>query len=250
MSTHVSLEEVGDAVDLVEFALRRRLLAEADEDYRRLRDVYRDDPRFKELADLVADRLGLRVLGVSTFGLAVTPVEGSVFAARTGDYQQGMSPEHRVLHGLAHLGIAAYCFPTTGALSDARVVTIDPAKVIEELTETAKRMADDAPEEVPIDSEELREAWRAWLVLPPVAPGAKGERVRGSRLWYVQAALKWLTEQHMLAHDGTVWRTTDTYRVHVRDIASDVRFSLVQSYTEGDVDAPRTVAPAAEEVGA
>jgi hypothetical protein len=237
----VAMSEVSDAVELVDFALRKRLVAEADEDYRRLRDVYRDDPRFKQLVDLVADRLGLRVLGVSTFGLAVTPVDGSLFAARTSDYQTSMSVELRVLHGLAHLGVAAYCFPTTGALSDSRVVSIDPAKVSDELTETAKRMAADSPEEVSVDSEELREAWRAWLALPAVAPGKNGERPRQSRLWFVQHTLSWLTEQHMLVHDGTVWRTTDTYRVHVRDIASDVRFGLVRSYVEKDVDEPRAV---------
>jgi hypothetical protein len=195
MGPRVALAEVDDAVALVEFTLRRRLAAEADETYQRLRGRYRDEPEFTRLVDRVAGGLGLRVLGRSTFGLAVAPTEGSVFAARTGDYSKNLGVDLRVLHGLAHLGIAAYCFPTTAALAQSRVLTLEPAKVAAELTDTARRMAEDQPDEVPVDSEELREAWRAWLALPPSNTGVHGELKNKSRLSFVEQALAWLTDQ-------------------------------------------------------
>jgi hypothetical protein len=231
----VTLQQVEDAVDLVEFALRRRTSAEADDEFRRLRDDYRDQPRFADLVNTVVDRLGLRVVGESRFGLVLAPLEGSVFAARTGDYREGLAVEDRVLHGLAHLGIAAYCYPTANTLADSRVVSIDPVKVSGEITDAAQQLEADAPDEVAVDSEELREAWRAWLALPPNLSGKRGER-RGSRLWYVHQALRWLTEQQLLSYDGTVWRTTHAYQAHVADIASDVKFLLVRACTGEDPD--------------
>lgn len=200
--TKVTVREAADAASLIRFALRKRLLAETNEDYRRLCDLYRDEPRFAQLVTAVADGLELRILGVTAFGLTVTPAEGSVFAARTGDYRSGLTPELRVLHGLAHLGVAAYCFSTTASLADSRTIEVIPAKVVAELTEAAEQLADSAPDDVPVDSEELREAWRAWLALPPANPGAKGELANKSRLWFVQQAVRWLEDQQLLVANG------------------------------------------------
>lgn len=245
MSIH--LDDVTAATTLLAFALRPRRIANAHDTYAELRDRYRNDPAFARIVDAAAAGLELRTIGTSPFGLVITPEPGSVFAARTGDYHDvGTSVEHRLLHGLAHLGIAAYCYPTPAALGDPRTVRIAPAKVETETTEAAQRLAADAPDDAAVDSDELRDAWREWLALPPDHRTPTGRLAKhSSRAFYIETALRWLTDQGMLTYDGTQWRTTEAYRMHVHDIANDVRFTLVRSYVrDGDTPGPDTAEPA------
>lgn len=39
-----------------------------------------------------------------------------------------------------------------------------------------------------------------------------------------------------------MWRTTEPYRQHVKDIAADVKFGLVRSFMDVDVDEVRQTA--------
>lgn len=231
-----TLDDVAAANRLLAFALRPRRIADADDTYGQLRDRYRDEPSFTATVDAAAQGLALRVLSAGELGLVLTPEVGSVFAARTGDYAEvGSGVEHRLLHGLAHLAIAAYCYPTPSALGDLRVIRILPDRVEQETTEVAQRLAADAPDDVRVDSEELRDAWRAWLALPAVHRTGTGRLARhASRAYFLDAALRWLADQGLLTTDGESWATTDAYRVHVRDIANDVKFGLVRAHMDTD----------------
>lgn len=206
--------------------------------YAELRTRFADDVDFAQLVAAFAAGIGLRVLGRNADALVVGPTESSVFSARLSDYTHGSQRlsgfEQRLLAGFAHLGLAAYCFPTPESLTRPGTVRIVARTVAEELTETAEQLASDAPEGTPVDSEELCEAWRAWLALPKVAFTDSGKLAVGrSRLAYVTGALGWLSDQGLVRGEGDLWRNTDAYRIHVANAAQDVKLSIVRSYWPG-----------------
>lgn len=226
------LDDAEAAGTLLAYALQPATAG--DQPYARLLLRFADDQDFAQLVEAFGRGLGLRPLGRTPDRLVVGPEQQSPFAARQSDYVHGGQRlagfEQRLLAGFAHLGVAAYCFPTPDSLERTLTIRVTAAAVADELTETAGRLAADAPDDVAVDSEEVREAWRLWKALPRVSHTETGQLAKGrSRLAHVTAALQWLTDQHLLRAGDGVWRTTDAYRIHVARAASDVKLLLVRS---------------------
>src|SRR6266496_2761235 len=99
MSETVVMEDVVNGARLLAFGMRPKLIPS------------------RELTEAIAEGLGLTVLAVSSrTGVVLGPGEGSVFEQKFDDYaRRAVLGERRdlerVLHGIAHLAIAALAFP-------------------------------------------------------------------------------------------------------------------------------------------
>ena len=228
-----------DAGRLIACGLRPRLRPSHNEDYRELVRVYRSDQRFRDLVDGVCDGLGLVVLDVGDFGLVLGGAEDSVFAWRLDDYKAGLSVEERLLHGVVHLGIAAFCFPTAESLdvSEEQVVhTVSAAAVERDLRETCLRLQERlGKEDVPEASPELERALA--LYLAQAATKEARARARKTTLGMVQGALEKLTEQGLLVEvseaDGGTYKTQARYQIQVRELAAYEGYRMLAAARRG-----------------
>lgn len=231
-------EDVQDAARLVQAALTASH-HRPDPQVVQLRDRYGDDMRFRATVDAVAAGLGLQVLGATDVNLVVAATSTSPLAMRLRDVGGLTDVDDRLRLGLALLGVVAYCYPTSGQVDDRRTLVVDPVEVARELTEVCEQLEADHPADTPVDSEQLREAWRMWLRLPPVELTEHDHlRVRGSRLWFVQRACDLLAEQRLLVADGDRFRTTPALRVHVNHAAYELHVNLLRA-AFGHADAGR-----------
>jgi len=224
---------------LIAFGLQPRLRPPRHEGYGELLRRYRGDTRFRELVEGVAEGLGLVVLDAGDFGLVLAAAEGSVFAWNLDNYRRDMSVDDRLLHGLVHLGIAAFCYPTAESLDpeEERVSRRASAAAIErDLRDTCQRIeerlgAEDIPEAAP----ELERALALYLAQAPTKETKV--RARKTTLAMIQFALERLTEQGLLTKmsdaDGGTYLTLARYQVQVRELAAYEGFRMLAAARRG-----------------
>jgi hypothetical protein len=117
VSETVVMEDVVNGARLLSFGMRPKLIPSRDLIYAELVKRFAEDGRFRELTEAIAEGLGLTVLAVlSRTGVVLGPGEGSAFEQKFDDYaRRAVLGERRdlerVLHGIAHLAIAALAFP-------------------------------------------------------------------------------------------------------------------------------------------
>lgn len=246
MSTEA--ERAVEAGRLLAYGLQPRLRPARSEDYAALLRRYRDDVQLRTMVDGVAAGLGLAVLDADDYGLVLAATEESVFAWHLDNYRRDMGVEERLLHGLVHLGIAAYCYPTAESLDpeEERVVrTVSAAAAERDLRDTCQRLEERlGGEDVPAASPELERALNAYLAQP--ATREAKIRARKTTLAMVQFALDRLTQQGLLAKvsdaDGGTYRTLAHTRSmsgswpHTRGFACSLRRG-------GQADAPAPRSP-------
>src|SRR5438093_1487185 len=154
---------------LVRFALLPRLLPSDDTEYLQLIREFLSNAAFQDVTNALARGLGLRVLSVSTqSGLVLGAASDSPFKLRREDYHSRMSASDRIVQGLIHLAIAAWCFPRAEDLREADDVL--PARItVEDLVEYLHTLCEElkAREErnVAVPSAEVRTAWQHILAL-------------------------------------------------------------------------------------
>ncbi|WP_150246262.1 hypothetical protein [Nocardiopsis quinghaiensis] len=239
-----SEHDAEEAAQLVGYGLRPRLRPHRDTDYADLIRRYNEEPAFEQLVRKSAAGLGLRVIGITQrAGAVFGTLPGSVFETKLDHYARQARQTHqreaeRVLHGIAHLAIAACCFPRPEDLADdgyvgqATVSTVDNL-VRHACRELSARVDESEENSDPMaDAPELERAWRVYLRRPEANSTSDGRAAPPSTEAIVGKALRYLVDQGMLteAEDEElsvkVYRTTGRYQLQVRELAA------VEAYDE------------------
>jgi hypothetical protein len=234
------MADVEEAARLVAMGLRSKHVPDRDVVYRDLVLRYSQDDAFAGLVNAVAAGLGLLILDVTArSGIVVAADSGSVFEIKMDDYaRQAKLRERRdtekVLHGIAHLAVAALCFPRPDDLAnDQYVGRVSVEQVDLVVRETCRaldeRAGDNLDNDDPSAEEpELERTWRAYLRRPEVAATKDNRHYSDSTRGMVRRALRWLAENGLLHAVGEetdeVFRTTSRYQIHVRQLASHAAF--------------------------
>jgi hypothetical protein len=232
-------DEARDASILIAFGLRPRLRPENEPDYGSLLARYRIDADFRSVVEAVAEGLGLLVLGGGPFGLALGPQEGSVFALRLSDYKSSLTVEDRLLHGLVHLAIAAYCYPTAASLDDEAAVQRVSATGIERyLRDVCERLAGRLADVDPRDDQpELEQAWRIYHRRNATRDTGDGRRAPKSTQGIIGHALETLADQGFLRRvsdaEGGTYQALARYRIQVREMAAHEGYRLIVGAARG-----------------
>lgn len=235
------LKDGYDAARLVACGVRPRLRPEADPEYGRLLDRYRVDGVFRRLTDEVASGLGLAILHAGVFGLALGAEEGSVFAYRLGDYRANLTVDLRLLHGLVHLAVAAYCYPTAQSLDEeGSVQRISVHSLERYLSDACERLADSNPQaDPPEDQPELEQAWRLWRRRQSARETGDGRRTAQSTTGIISYALETLADQGFLRKvsevEGDTYQVLARYRVQVRELAAHEGYRMLTAVGAAEV---------------
>ncbi|MFF0451109.1 hypothetical protein ACFYT4_32805 [Streptomyces sp. NPDC004609] len=226
------------ATRLIGFAFRPRLLPHRDAEYAALVRRFDEEPAFEDLVRRCATGLGLQVLGVTMrAGAVVVPVPGSVFETRLESYARQARQSHqreaeRVLHGLAHLAIAALCFPRPQDLADDSYVGAVTAAVVDKhVRHTCQELAERSAEaqensDAPLEAPELERAWRAYARRSEAGETTSGQVAATTTEAIVGKALRYLVDKGLLTESENlelavkVYRTTGRYQLQVRELAA------------------------------
>jgi hypothetical protein len=243
--------DAGAAAMLVAFGLTPRARPAHDPTYLDLLSRYRTDRGFGAIVDAVVEGLGLVVLDASELGLVLAPTAGSVFAQRLADYRSSLSVQERLMHGLIHVGIAAYCYPTPAALLDEDVRMAGVAGVERFLRDAAERLrarhgdADPDP-----DQPELEQAWRLYLRRQPTRETSDGRAGPSTTGGMIKHAMERLTDQGLMQRvsdaDGGTYRALHRYRVGVRELAATEAYRTLAGVTEPATAGAATGPPGGE----
>jgi hypothetical protein len=225
---------------LVSYGLRPRLPAERDNTYLDLvRRFVRDDV-FAGIVRAFAAGLGLIVVEADqVIGIVLAAEPESVFEAKMDDYAKYLLTKEKretqkMLHGIAHLAIAAVAFARAEDLADdshrSRVsveqvdqIVRETCRLLEERSVRAE--AEDAPL---AENSELERAWRAYERRPAVSSTKDNRANATSTRQIVRRALKYLAERGLVRQTGDaadeVYQVTHRYQVQAREIASHAAF--------------------------
>lgn len=234
----VRAADVESAARLVAFGMRPKLLPARDAAYAELVRRFGEDDAFKDVVHRVASGLGLVVLAVAPLsGAVIAATDDSAFAIKMDEYARRTALANRqadkVLHGLAHLAVAALAFPRPDDLGNDSYVgrvsvdQVDSAvreacRVLQERVEGAGGNADPLS-----DAPELEAVWRAYARRPPASATKDGRAGDATTRGIVGKALRFLADQGFLIAVGTdpgTFRTTPRYQVQVRELAAQRAF--------------------------
>lgn len=241
MSGPVSVEDVVDGARLLAFGMRPKLIPSRDLIYAELVKRFAEDRSFRELTEAIAEGLGLSVLTVSPrTGAVLGPAEDSVFGQKFDDYARRVvlgerRDLERVLHGIAHLAIAALAFPRPDDLATDTYIGRVSVEQVDSVVREACTMlaakaevsedAGDPLEEAP----ELERVWRTYQRRPETARTRDGRLAPSTTRGIIAKALRFLAEQGFLAKTsdeyGGTYRTTPRYQVQVRELAAERAFA-------------------------
>jgi hypothetical protein len=224
-------DRIRDAARLVQWGLRVRARPAQEPDYKRLVDLYHDDPGFRGAVRAVADGLGLVLVDVGEYGAIVAPIDDSVFALRGADFRPtSSSVEDRLLDGLVQLAIAATVFPTPRDLEDDPAIARPPVTVSEiedSLRALCERLAEQSRDQLdPIQGQEgFEEAWRIYLRRLDAMETKDGSSARRSTRRLVETNLERLREhggfvRNNQGEDAT-YQATYRYQALVRELAAN-----------------------------
>jgi hypothetical protein len=240
MSEGITVADVTDAARLMAFGMRPKLLPSRDLSYNELVKRFVTDPVFREHVEAIAEGLGLTVLAVSAqTGVVLGPVSDSVFEQKFDEYARRASlgerrEIERVLHGLAHLAIAAIAFPRPDDLAaDTYVgrVSVEQAdSVVREACDmlAARAAAADEATDPLEEAPQLERVWRIYLRRPDTTLTKNGSPPPSTTRGIIAKALRFLADQGFLFktsdEQGGTYRTTPRYQVQVRELAAQRAF--------------------------
>jgi hypothetical protein len=228
--------DAGAAAQLVAFGLTPRVRPAGDAAYAELVARFSADAAFAAIVDRVAGGLGLAILDVGASGIVLAPGPDSPFAQRLSDYRANLSVNERLLHGLIHVGVAAYCYPTAVSLAEEDVRVCSVAAVERFLRDAATRLREQHGDADPdADAPELEQAWRLYLRRQPARDTADGRAGPSTTSGMVKYALERLAEQGMLVRlsdaEGGTYRALHRYRVAVRELAATQAYRTLAAAT-------------------
>jgi hypothetical protein len=261
----VKPQDAESAAHLVALGMRPKLVPARDPAYAELVRRYGEDDGFKDLVNRIASGLGLVVLAVGPqSGAVIAATEESVFEIRMDEYARRTALANRqadkVLHGLAHLAVAALAFPRPDDLGNDSYVgrvsvdQVDAAvreacRLLQERVEGAGENADPLAE-----APELEAVWRAYARRPPATATKDGRAGDATTRGIVGKALRFLADQGFLVPVGAdgqgaggTFRTTARYQVQVRELAANRAFDeLLELGVVPVTPALGTLAPTAD----
>ncbi len=220
-----------DAARLVQWGLRVRARPAQEPDYKRLVDLYHDDPGFRGAVRAVADGLGLVLVDVGEYGAIVAPMHDSVFALRGADFRPtSTSVEDRLLDGLIQLAIAATVFPSSRDLEDDPAIARPPVTIgeiednLRALCERLSEHSRDQPD--PIQGQEgFDEAWRIYARRLDAIETKDGSSARRTTRRLVETNLERLREHGGFVRDTrgdeVSYQPTYRYQALVRELAAN-----------------------------
>jgi hypothetical protein len=233
-------DDAADAAQLLSYGLQPRLRPAGTAGYAELVSRYQADVGFRDLVGAVADGLGVTVLDVSAAsGVVLAAVPGSPFELRLGDYRANLSADDRLLHGLVHVGIAAYAFPTPASLADDDVRQASVNAVESFLRSACERLRDRAgPDGVADDRSEFEQAWRLYLRRQPTRDTADGRVGASTTVGIVKYACERLVTAGMATRvsdrDGGTYRLLSRYRIGVRELAATRTYHVLMQALSDD----------------
>lgn len=228
------MSDTETAARLVGYGMRPKALPGRDPDYADLVRRYREDDEFRTTVQRVASGLGLVVLAVDTGpGIVLAATEGSVFEIRMDEYARRTALANRgadkVLHGIAHLAVAALAFPRPDDLGDDSYVGRVSVELVDGAVREACRVLDEraaGPADPESDAPQLEEVWRVWQRRPEATATKDGRVGESTTRGIVGKALRFLADQGFLVPVGAegAYRTTPRYQVQVRELAAQRAF--------------------------
>lgn len=220
---------------LAAFALRPTLLPSGQPEYHSLVRRFLSDAPFQRVTEAFLQGLGLRVLGVSeAFGLVLGAEADSAFAVRRDDYGRLRTTTDRLVQGIVHLAIAAWCFPRAEDLNESEMVAA-PRLTVESLVEHLVQLCEECRRqdggEDSSPEEELRTAWQALLALGKYSDSAGGRESFNTLAGKAQHAMAFLVEQGLFKRDDRDnkpgWMARPAFRLHVRELAGHRAWQII-----------------------
>ncbi len=228
------MSDTETAARLVGYGMRPKALPGRDPDYADLVRRYREDDEFRTTVQRVASGLGLVVLAVDTGpGIVLAATEGSVFEIRMDEYARRTALANRgadkVLHGIAHLAVAALAFARPDDLGDDSYVGRVSVELVDGAVREACRVLNEraaGPADPESDAPQLEEVWRVWQRRPEATATKDGRVGESTTRGIVGKALRFLADQGFLVPVGAegAYRTTPRYQVQVRELAAQRAF--------------------------
>lgn len=242
MTAELRPADAGAAAQLLGYGLQPRMRPAGTAGYADLVARHQSDVAFRELVDHVADGLGLVVLeatGVSGIVLAATP--GSVFELRMTDYRSNLSADDRLLHGIIHVGIAAYAYPTAASLTDDDVRHASVQSVERFLRTACERLRGQHGDAAASDAQpETEQAWRLYLRRQPTRETADGRVGVSTTTGMIKYAFERLVAGGMATRtadtDGGTYRLLSRYRTSVRELATTAAYRELATAFAADGD--------------
>lgn len=223
MSTELRVADAGAAAQLVGYGLQPRLRPAAAAGYADLVARHQSDVAFRDLVEHVADGLGLLVLDADVVsGVVLAAAPGSPFELRLGDYRTNLSADDRLLHGLIHVAIAAYVYPTAASLSDDEVRHASVVNVERFLRAACERLAERQGGDG--DASERAQAWQLYLRRQSARETADGRVGVSTTTGMVRYAFERLVAGGMATRTGAAdhgtYRLLGRYRTGVRELGA------------------------------
>jgi hypothetical protein len=237
----LSAADAGAASQLLSYGLQPRARPASAPQYAELVERHHSDVSFRDLVEHIADGLGLVVLDVTgTSGVTLAAVPGSPFELRLADYRANLSADDRLLHGLIHVGIAAYGFPTSASLTDDDVRQASVQAVESFIRAGCMRLAEQHGDTDPsTDQPETEQAWRLYLRRQATRDTADGRVGVSTTTGMVKFAFERLVAAGMATRasdaDGGTYRLLGRYRIGVRELAATAAYrELLDAMASGD----------------
>jgi hypothetical protein len=229
------LERAEDAGRLIARGLDGKRRPAGDPTYRELLQRFRADSSFRVVVEAAARGLGLLVLGATDHGLSLGAEDDGVFAERLADYRRQMTVDERMAHGLIHLAIAAWCFPTAQHLDEAESVVgarMGVGRLVRYLVDLCEELKARGGED-PLDgAPALASAWSAILARAETRTTRDGRRSPGTLGGMVAHALEHLEQGGLVRkvgdEDGGTFQALGSYRLQVREMAAVEAFALIR----------------------
>lgn len=234
----------------VDFVAANRLLAlsldqsrrpGSDSDHQELLGRFRTDPGYASAVREAAEPLGLRVLGVDPqLGLLLDTTADSPFALRSDDLQREFkwsSANERVVYGVALVGIATFCYPTAASFNEPGVRQVTAREVDYWIRKAAE--ATPHQDEEPGDQIAAADGLAVYVAEKAVSHNRSSDALRHDCTVYkVGRLLRWLADSGFLLRDPADkdrFRSTERFRLHVREVAANAVFEAVQRATRSDL---------------
>ena len=169
-------------------------------------------------------------------GIVLGATLDSPFRLGRDDYRKGMSVGDRIVQGLIHLAIAAWCFPRAEDLGEADDVL--PSRLtVEELVEYIYGLCEELKSrheqqgQTANTQPEVRQAWEYVLAIGKYADSAEGRRSFATLAGKVEFAFRFLADHGLLKREGTetrgAWLARPAFRIQVRELAGNEAWEIV-----------------------
>lgn len=227
---------------LLALSLDRNSRPGADASHRELLVRFRTDPGYASAVRLAAEPLGLRVLGADPqLGLVLDTTAGSPFALRSEDLQREFkwtSAKERVIYGVALVGIATYCFPTASSFSESgarHLTAVDVDEWIRKAAESTQSGAEPSGDQRSPD-----DALMTYVAEKAVSHNKGSDALRQDCTVYkIGRVLRWLSDRGFMARDAgdkDRFRSTERFRLHVREVSANAVFQALSDATMVEFD--------------